>query len=332
MTSSLHRPSTLPVLFVALASLVGCKSTSEVTPTNNPTPTVVPSVLPTATDTASDTGDTTPPPTPTTSPAALRLATWNVSKLDVVGQGDNPRTAEDLALMSTYAVRLQADVVALEEVRGVTGTQTLFPAAEWSAECENRNSDQNVCVVLRDASGWTMTRNADVTALNASDPNLRQGLDLTLTKAGHEPLRVLALHLKFGCLFGETNSACGVYFDQLAVVETWIDARVAAGDAFAVLGDFNRFMTADDSAWLEIDDNVPVGADLTRSIPQGTPTPCWSDEFTEFLDHIVLDPTSAGWLQSSDQLAYDETDFDAYYERLSDHCPVYADFLVPAVP
>ena len=325
-------PRTTTTLLAVLLALAGCKPTPATTPSDTDPATVVDTDTDADTDADTDTDTDVPVPPPTTGPAALRLATWNVSRLDVEGQGDNPRTAADLALLATYATRLQADVVALQEVRGVTGTQILFPAPDWTAECENRNSSQNVCVVLREASGWSMTRNPDLTALDVGNSSLRQGLDLTLSRTGHAPLRILALHLKFGCLSGETDADCGVYFEQIAIVESWIDARVAAGEAFAVLGDFNRFMTASDSAWLELDDNDPVGADLTRSIPQGTPTPCWSEVFTEFLDHIVLDPSSAGWMQSSNQLVYDETNFDVDSERLSDHCPVWADFEIPEVP
>lgn len=314
----LHSSFGTTLLTALLCGSLACNSTGDTDPVSEPD-----TDADTIEDSDTDTGSTA-------SPAPLRLATWNMSRLDVAGEGSNPRTTEQLALFGGYADRLAADVVAIQEVRGVAGTQTVFPATDWTAECEDRDSSQNVCVVVRTESGWSVTRNADVTALNEADPNLRQGLDLTLTQPGHEPLRILALHLKFGCLSGETASDCGVYFDQLAVVEDWIDARASAGEAYIVLGDWNRFMTATDSAWLEIDDNDPVGADLTRSIPQGTPTPCWSEVFTEFLDHIVLDPTSAAWMQDSDQLAYDETDFETYSEVLSDHCPVWADLQVPA--
>ena len=115
------------------------------------------------------------------------------------------------------------------------------------------------------------------------------------------------------------------------IVEDWADDRIAAGEAFAVLGDFNRFLTADDSVWLDLDDNDPKGADLTRSIPQGPPPPCWSDVFTEFVDHIVLDPTATSWMSTSDQLVYDETDFYPYAQQISDHCPLWADFDVPGI-
>jgi endonuclease/exonuclease/phosphatase family metal-dependent hydrolase len=265
------------------------------------------------------------------SPDTLRLATWNVSYLDVLGGSDEaPRTQADYDLLETYVARLDADVVALQEVRGVAGTQTIFPADAWSAECEDRNSAQNVCVLVRDGSGWQLTRNPDLVALNVGNANLRQGLDVTISKPGLATLRVLAVHLKSGCFFGEDGSGCPTFFEQIDVIEQWVDARAAAGEAYAVLGDFNRVMTADDVAWLELDDSDPANADLTRSIPQGTPTPCWSDLFTEFIDHIILDPTSASWLAGSGQNPYDETDFDAYYLRLSDHCPLWADFVIPA--
>ncbi len=280
-----------------------------------------------ATDAGDDEEDTGPP----TDPDMLRLATWNVSYLDVLGGSDEaPRTQEDYDLLKTYVARLDADVVALQEVRGVTGTQTIFPGDTWSAECEDRNSAQNVCVVVRDASGWQLTRNPDYVDLNVGNANLRQGLDISISKPGLATLRVLVVHLKSGCFFGEDGSGCSTFFEQITEIEEWVDARAAAGEAYAVLGDFNRVMTADDVAWLELDDSEPAGADLTRSIPQGTPTPCWSDLFTEFIDHIILDPTSASWLEESGQNAYDETDFDAYYLRLSDHCPLWADLRIPS--
>jgi endonuclease/exonuclease/phosphatase family metal-dependent hydrolase len=263
-------------------------------------------------------------------PDALRLATWNVSFLDVPGGSDEaPRTEADYDLLRTYVARLDADVVALQEVRGAAGAHTIFPADSWTAECEARDSPQNVCVLTRNESGWQLTRNTDLISLNVGNPSLRHGLDITISKPGYAPLRVLAIHLKSGCFFGDDGPDCNTFFQQVAEVETWVDSRAAAGETYAVLGDFNRFLTADDAAWLELDDGEPAGADITRSIPQGTPTPCWSELFTEFIDHILLDPNSASWLVDSGQNPYDETDFDAYYLRLSDHCPLWADLRVP---
>lgn len=260
----------------------------------------------------------------------LRLATWNISYLDLPGQGDRyQRTADDYVLLSKYVARLDADIVALQEVRGVAAVNTIFPADAWEAICEDRSSSQNVCFALRKASGWSAQRQPDVTDLRAGNPNLRAGLDLILTHPDHTTsLRLLNVHLKADCYTGNTAAGCPSFFTQITALETWIDARAEANEAFAVVGDFNRFMTTDDAAWLELDDMMPAGAALTRAIATDN-TPCWGGMFSNYIDHIILGTTTNAWLKASEQLVFDETDFDAYYQRLSDHCPIWADLDIP---
>ena len=264
-------------------------------------------------------------------PARLRLATWNIAFLDLPGASFvADRDASDYELLQTYAQRLAADVVVVQEVNGVNSTHMVFPRPEWVVACESRESTQNVCVASRVASGWRVELEPDYEALAVGNPRLRRGLDFVVSRPGHEPLRVLGVHMKSGCFFGRGDDSCATFFEQLVELESWIDARAASGAAFAVLGDFNRVMTADDEAWLELDDAEPDGADLTRSIPQGETTPCWPSRYTEFIDHVVLGAASAPWLADSGQQPYDERDPDVWDLRLSDHCPVWADLDVPA--
>ena len=85
-------------------------------------------------------------------------------------------------------------------------------------------------------------------------------------------------------------------------------------------------MDDNDVAWKEIDDGVPARANLVRSLPADA-SKCWT--FPTFIDHIILDNITRTWLNASDQIGYDETDFDTYSEKLSDHCPLWADFIFP---
>ena len=87
-------------------------------------------------------------------------------------------------------------------------------------------------------------RQADVTALQLRDPDLRSGVDVEVTRSGTRPLRLLALQLKSGCASGTQNEACPVLFRQIPIVEAWIDARAAESVDAVILGDFNRRLAA----------------------------------------------------------------------------------------
>lgn len=264
----------------------------------------------------------------TSAPQTLRFATWNILYLDAPGQGSRaPRTTEDYDRLKKYVTRLEADVIALQEIHGVAAVRAILPEADWESWCEQRSSTQNVCMAVRKAAGWTVVKNPDVTELNVGG-NLRTGMDTTLTRQGYQSVRILNVHMKADCYFGDTSPGCGTFFNQIGTVEAWIDARATEQVPYIVMGDFNRFLTDDDKAWLELDDSEPANADLTKTTATDN-TPCWGNMFANYIDYIILDPISASWLQESQQLVFDETDFNAFNEKLSDHCPLWADLKIP---
>ena len=263
--------------------------------------------------------------------APLRIATWNLEHLSEDGaQGCKPRTDADYALMRAYAERLDADVVAFEEVESITAAARVFDPAKYQLLIEARPAgDRFPC---RGLEGRTLTRQAvgfairkgiavsralDVTDLQLGDPNLRGGVDVTVRAPGHAPLRLLAVHLKSGCFSGDKGEACQTLMRQVPILEAWIDARASEGARFAVLGDFNRRLARpDDLVWAQIDDAEPANADL--SLAEGKQTPRCDPRLGEFIDHIVLDARA-----SRDLLGFEEQTFAAG-ERGSDHCPVVA--------
>lgn len=135
---------------------------------------------------------------------------------------------------------------------------------------------------------------------------------------GHQPVRLLAVHLKSGCFQGDRAQACGVLQRQVPVLERWIDDAAVGSERFIVLGDWNRRLAeAGDAVWTDLDDGNPANSDL-RLADEGV-TPRCDPRYRSFIDHIVFDRRAAG--QAS---GFAETTYAPGQKHLSDHCPVSA--------
>lgn len=271
----------------------------------------------------------TTPPVP---PGPLRIATWNMEHLSEDGaQGCKARTDADYALMRSYAERLDADVIAFEEVESIKAAARVFDTAKYQLIIEERPagdhfpcSGQDGRKLTRQAVGFAIRkgiafdRAPDLADLAIGNPNLRSGVDITIRARGHAPLRLLAVHLKSGCFNGLKGDACETLQQQIPVLERWIDARAAEPIRFAVLGEFNRRLARkDDVLWADLDDGKPANADL--SLAEGLATPKCDPRFKEFIDHIVLDARA-----TRDLAAFEEQTYGPADGHPSDHCPILA--------
>ena len=269
---------------------------------------------------------------PTSAQTPLRVASWNMEHLSEDGaKGCRPRTDADYALMRTYAERLNADVVAFQEVESIKAAERVFDPAKYTVIIEQRPAgDAFPCrglegrTLTRQAVGFAIRkgvafeRAADLTDLQLGDPNLRSAVDITVSAKGHQPLRLLAVHMKSGCASGQNGDACQILLRQVPILERWIDAAAGQGVRFAVLGDFNRRLArAGDPIWADLDDATPANADL--SLAEGATGPKCDPRFSEFIDHVVLDARA-----SRDLKGFEELTYAAGGERPSDHCPVVA--------
>lgn len=159
-----------------------------------------------------------------------------------------------------------------------------------------------------------MTRYADLIALQAGGEDLRSGVDISVGRAGGEPVRLLAVHLKSGCAEGDTRRDCPRLFEQAPIIERWIDARAEEGVRFMVLGDFNRRLAnAGDRIWADWDDGAPAGLDLV--LAAGDAAPRCDPRYNAFIDHIVLDRRAAATASGFREWTFETA-------RLSDHCAV----------
>ena len=267
----------------------------------------------------------------------LKIATWNLDWLTFRHAGDPalPSTVQgrepaDFDLLASYALRLDADVVALEEVDGPGPAARLFPPARYDVEMTNDAVVQRVGLVVRRGIG--VERHADLRALDVEPDGarfrLRSGLDATLTVPGGVPVRVLAVHLKSGCWSAtedrESKPACALLSRQVPVLADWIAARRREGVAFLVLGDFNRRLAeAGDRVLAALDAAAPMA-----SAAAGASSPCWDGE--DFIDDILAGDAAASWMEPATLrvLTYRGVD-PSRKDHVSDHCPVSVHFALP---
>jgi endonuclease/exonuclease/phosphatase family metal-dependent hydrolase len=264
--------------------------------------------------------------------ADLKIATWNLNWLTTRQQGDpglppdvKVRSEEDFNLLRRYALELDADVIAVEEVDGREAAAKVFPSDRYSIHMTRDRVTQRTGLIVR--RGMHYDSNPDVIAI-AGEPGsrLRSGADITL-RLPSGSLRLLAVHLKQGCqsepLSRSNRRSCLTLRDQVAPLKAWIADRQAEQMPFLVLGDFNRWMDGRDQFLAALRDAAP----LDRAT-EGRSSPCWGAE--AFIDHILAGGPARAWMRpdSLRVLRYRETGLE-WKERLSDHCPVSVRLAVP---
>lgn len=264
----------------------------------------------------------------------LKVATWNLEWLTLRPHGDaalppdvEPKRPEDLGRLRRYALALDADVVAFQEVDGAAAAALVFPPERYELVTTGDAVTQRVGYAIRRGLRWT--RNPDLASLDLHPEaahRLRSGADITLDLPSG-PLRLLAVHLKTGCrqdpLDSSPRGACATLRAQAAPLAGWIAARAAENAPFVLLGDFNRWMDGDDQLYRTLAAAAPL-----RRATEGRSSPCWGGG--GFIDHVIAGGAARGWMEPETLrvLVYRETD-EAWKERLSDHCPVSVRFSLP---
>ncbi|MFH0730912.1 MAG: endonuclease/exonuclease/phosphatase family protein [Pseudomonadota bacterium] len=220
-------------------------------------------------------------PSFTATHSIITICTWNLEHLAANNDsGCKPRKDSDYKALKTYAVALQADIVAFQEVENSAAAYRIFDPAAYQIEisarpeidlgrCRGNERDRlmqrtgfAVRKDLREKHGISYKRLADVQTL-AVDPSERWGVQIVLEfgDAVKNPLHLLCVHLKSGCPHKDLSdqdddSPCGKLAEQVTRLEAWLDARAEAGEQFIVLGDMNRQLDAlGDPVWEALDDS-----------------------------------------------------------------------------
>ena len=258
----------------------------------------------------------------------LKISTWNLNWLTTRSRADahlpadvHMRASEDLSKLAVYAGRLNADIVAFQEVDGPEAAARVFDPQRYTILTIDEKVTQRVGLAVR--RGLTVHRNPDVSALDV-EPRavfpLRDGLDATIGLPGGRSVRILVVHLKTGCqtdpLAGSTRPQCALLARQIPALAAWVRDRAREGVAFLVMGDFNRVLDSPEA----LGEALSQAAPMTR-VTEGYANPCWDGN--AFIDHIFLGGPARDWLVPGSlrvQL-FRESD-DQWRARLSDHCPV----------
>jgi endonuclease/exonuclease/phosphatase family metal-dependent hydrolase len=258
---------------------------------------------------------------PVPASVSLRVATWNLEWLNRSNhRGVVQREEADYERLARYARRLDADIVAVQEVDGVAALRRVFDEAEYDYQVARQNGIQLTGFAYR--KRLNVTRNPDLDALDVG--GVRTGTDLSINLGGQN-LRLLNVHLKSGCFKGAltgAGTACSKLNAQLPKLEAWVAARSQAHEAFLILGDFNRRLKTGEAFYSELDTPLSPASDL-ELVTDGRKSACWNGLYPQFIDHILLSRASAAWLKpgSFSQLVYDQGDLP-FKSKLSGHCPV----------
>jgi endonuclease/exonuclease/phosphatase family metal-dependent hydrolase len=262
----------------------------------------------------------------------VKVSTWNLNWLTQRSkvEADLPadvhiRAPEDFVRLARYARKLDADVVAFQEVDGSQAAALIFDPAQYTILTINEPVVQQVGIAVRKT--LHIHRNPDVIGLDAEPGvkyRLRYGLDITLGTG----LRILVVHLKTGCqtdsLATSHRAQCALLALQIPILSGWIAERQAEGAPFMVLGDFNRIFDKPE----EFGTALAKAAPLLRAT-QGFENPCWDG--APFIDHIFLGGPARAWLvpESLRVQIFHEIG-DSWKEKLSDHCPVSIKLRLPS--
>ena len=260
---------------------------------------------------------------------SLRMASWNIYWLS--HHGNNVRTSEDYNRLRAIADELDADIVALQEVdEGLI--ENVFDSGKYNIEISKRvHAKQQTALVIR--KGFSYERKPDYKELDVG--SVRYGT-VAEVSVGSVKVEVMSVHMKSGCFGNEENSstapkiqkACAKLQEQVPILEAWLDTQIANDKPFVLLGDFNRRLAQDgDDIWSDLGDGEPGHLVLTTAHEKPQ---CWSGFYQEFIDHIILGPSSSNWMVpgSFRELVFDEARTSSSSERrkwskrISDHCPI----------
>ena len=286
------------------------------------------------------------------SPPQLKIATWNLewfmtpetlraltpACLPADARRDGARRAvpcnvaqelarsnEDIRALRKHVRRLDADVIALQEVDGEQAARLVFAGYEFCFS--SRVAVQNNGFAIR--RGLPFTCGPELTELSLHD-DVRRGVELRLFPGTPREIRLLSVHLKSGCSRDALNSTrpnCVQLASQVQVLEHWIETQARANVPFGLLGDFNRDLRREPqgpSLWADLDDGDPPASDLVNTAEGKEFQNCSpAQTFSGYIDYIILGRQLARGLVADSFGRELFRPKDALRRKLSDHCPVF---------
>ena len=226
-----------------------------------------------------------------------------------------PRIDSDYEKLADYALNLNADIIALQEVDDYKAAQRIFPSDKYDFHFSSRNSKQKVGFAIRNNIKWKPED--DIKELDVG--RVRYGVQITINPDSESELDLLAVHMKSFCFSKPRtfqSADCEKFWKQVPIIEQWIDEKSKLGRSFVVLGDFNRRLNINDDVWKEWNDGDPDTLNIELAT-LGRKSDCWGGKYPEYIDHIITSGVDVVF-GSFDQVVYETSGS----EKLSDHCPI----------
>ena len=122
----------------------------------------------------------------------VKIVTWNIEHLrDTNGEGPNNRVNEDYDRLAKYVRRMNADIVALQEVEGPAAARRIFDPDVYRFFFSKRKAELLTGFAVR--RGIETKQYPDLTTLDIDGDN-RHGTDIAIKINGHL-VRLLSVHL-----------------------------------------------------------------------------------------------------------------------------------------
>lgn len=266
----------------------------------------------------------------------LKLATWNVEwlvsykdiQITPIPKDIHLRSPEAFKRLRHYGEKLQADIIALQEVGSIETLSKIFPDNQYLYFITKDPIAQHTALAIRNNVFVKIEQNPDLIELNQANNSrpLRSGLDITLYTQTNS-LRILVIHLKSGYQDypldrPKLKQSCTLLKEQQPILKKWIQKRLDENQAFIILGDFNRIISPNDLFFKTLSDKNLFYPTAYQA------NPCWEGNY--FIDGFIINSKAKTWLQSNSLrvLKYIERGYNEQ-NQLSDHCPVSVKLSIP---
>ncbi|MEC8458503.1 MAG: endonuclease/exonuclease/phosphatase family protein [Bacteroidota bacterium] len=269
----------------------------------------------------------------------IRFASWNIEHLaEENGAGCIPRHDSDYVKLKKFALSLNADVMALQEVENIEAVARVFPRNNWNIilserpasktySCRNsgfESTQQRVAIVIRKDLSYTSLGSFEELALNRD--GLRYGVQIRIF-GEKDSVDVMAVHLKSGCFIDDFSSSerssCKVLEKQVPVLDKWIETNVLNNRKFILLGDFNHRLANGNNKMWNIFSEIN-GAPLEIRNSMQNLTGC-HPRYPAPIDHILMGPHAYRLKKAGSEAVHyfpHKSKEMSEDDMLSDHCPI----------
>ena len=269
------------------------------------------------------------------------MATWNVENLSgthgtsLFAGRSYERTERDYDALRKYVLETSADVVLLQEVASPDAMRQILPAKyHFFISSEYFKADPGESGIYTgiayDPSAVRIINTVSIPTgitYQGTDGSQLRARDSVGIQVGWGEARVwiVSVHLKSSCSNKSLPSSikatdCGILYQQLAVLRTWITRLRADGSWVIIGGDFNRRGYPDyaQDPYLGLLDSAADAKRFAR--PDQRTCSTFDGNNRDPIDYFILFGLDNKRVQVK-ELSIHERDLQAGF-KLSDHCPV----------